>query len=346
MSEYKVLQVEAMTGNVIATLPVTGISYGETLNAAGTASVGMPLDAADPATLVPGRTALVVTRDGVPMWGGQIWTAAADLAAGTLTLNASGWHSYYAGRLLHDGYEGKKDQALLLTDWFRLCNDDGGIDTDTSQLTTTGRIRSRTWTQYELKPVSEAISELADEDGGFNFRYDTYWRSATRIGNRVMKTGLGGSPFPFALTHTVNCDVTQVSYDSAAMATRVYAVGADNGNGTKLVGIADNDLSMPKKQLAVSFSDVKSTETLLDKAHALAYAGSAPVAIPTLTLYPGEFSPADFNPGDAGAVQIDSGYVAVLDDFVVTERKTSVDANGTEVTSLSLANKGLFASAD
>lgn len=346
MPEYEVLQVEAMTGNVIATLPVTGIDYGETLNAAGTCTVGMPLDAADPATLVPGRSALVVARDDELMWGGQLWTASADLAAGLLTLNASGWHSYYAGRLLNDGYNRKTDQALLLADWYKLCNDDGGIGTDTSRLTTTGRIRSRTWTQYELKPVAEAISELADEDGGFNFRYETYWRSKTRIGNRVIKTGLGGSPFPFALTHRETCDVTQVSYDAAAMATRVYAVGADNGNGTKLVGIADNALSMPKKQLAVSFSDVKSTETLLEKARALAYAGSAPIAIPTLTLYPGAFSPADFMPGDAGAVQIDSGYVAVLDDFVVTERRTSVDANGTEVTALSLANKGLFASAD
>jgi hypothetical protein len=130
------------------------------------------------------------------------------------------------------------------------------------------------------------------------------------------------------------------------MATRVYAVGADNGNGTKLVGIADNDLNMPTKHVVSTFSDVKSTTSLLDKAYAIAAAGRAPVALPALTLYPGAFSPKDFNPGDSGAVQIDSGYVRVLDDFVITERKTDVDVNGTEVTSLSLANKELFASGD
>ncbi|WP_433858232.1 hypothetical protein [Streptomyces kronopolitis] len=346
MPEYEVLQVEAKTGNVEMALPVTGISYGETLNAAGACSVGMPLDAADPSTLIPGRSALVVTRDDEPVWGGILWTASADLAAGTLALNASGWHSYYAGRVLHDGYNRKTDQALLLSDWFALCNGDGGIDTDVSRLTTTGKIRSRTWTQYELKVVSEAINELAEEDGGFNFRYETFWRSNTRVGNRALKTGKGGNPIPFALTHKANCDVTQVSYDAAAMATRVYAVGADNGNGTKLVGIADNALDMPTKHSVTTFSDVKSTEALLVKAYAIASAGRAPVAIPSLTLYPGEFNPLDFIPGDSGGVQVDSGYVAILDDFVITERKTDVDVNGTEVTSLSLANKELFTSGD
>ncbi|MFF7361076.1 hypothetical protein [Streptomyces sp. NPDC008125] len=346
MPVFEVLQVDMKSGNVVNSLPVTGISYADTLNGAGTCAVGMPLDAADPATLQPGSSGLVVTRDGQPVWGGPVWTATADLAAGTLALSASGWHSYYAGRVLHDGYNRTADQALLLSDWFALCNKDGGIDTDTSKLTTTGRVRARTWTQYELKVVADAISELAEEDGGFNFRYETYWRSATRVGNRALKSGFGGSSFPFVLTHGVNCDVTQVSYDSAAMATRVYAVGADNGNGTKLVGIADNTLSMPTKHVVSTFSDVKSTTSLLEKAHAIAAAGRAPVAIPTLTLYPSDLSPTAFTPGDSGAVQIDSGYVAVLDDFVVTERRTDVDVNGTEVTSLSLANEELFASGD
>ncbi|CAD80113.1 minor tail protein [Streptomyces phage phiBT1] len=334
MTDYEVLQVEAKTGNVIATLPVTDIKYGETLNAAGTATVGMPLDAADPDTLAPGRSALVVCRDGEPDWGGMLWTAAADLAQGTLTLNASGWHSYYAGRVLHDGYERKSDQALLLRDWYEMCNEDGGIGTDTSRLTTSGRVVSRLWTQYELKVVADAISELAEERSGFNFRYETYWRSATQLGNRLLMYPMNSAATPFALTHRLNCDVTQVSYDAAAMATRAYAVGADNGNGTKLVGIADNALDMPTKHLVQSFSDVKSTETLISKAYAIAAAGAAPVAIPTLTLYPGAFKPSDFVPGAVGAVQVDSGYVRVLDDFVITERSTSIDANGTELTNV------------
>ncbi|CAA07116.1 gp46 [Lomovskayavirus C31] len=334
MTEYEVLQIEAKTGDVIATLPVTGIKYGETLNAAGTATVGMPLDAADPDTLQPGRSGLVVLRDGEPDWGGLLWTTTADLAAGTLTLNASGWHSYYAGRVLHDGYERKTDQALLLADWYALCNEDGGIGTDTSRLTTSGRVVSRLWTQYELKVVAEAISELAEDDGGFYFRYETYWRSVTQVGNRVLKYTPGSASTPFALTHGVNCDVTQVSYDSAAMATRAYAVGADNGNGTKLVGIADNALDMPTKHVVQSFSDVKSTESLISKAYAIATAGAAPVAIPTLTLYPGAFKPSDFVPGASGVVQVDSGYVRVFDDFVITERSTSIDENGTELTNV------------
>ncbi|MEW2406473.1 hypothetical protein [Streptomyces griseoviridis] len=350
-ARYEVVQTDAQTGGVVTTLPVASITYTETLNAAGSASVSIPLTApeADPTTLYPGASGFAILRDGEPVWGGLLWTAAADLSTGVLTLNASGYHSYYAGRVLHDGYNRKADQAHLLRDWYELCNAENGIATDTSRLTTTGRIRSRTWTQYELKNIAEAVQELAEDAGGFNFRYVPYWTDNGRIGNRVLKADQGENVIPFALVHRENCNVTQVSYDSAAMATRVYAVGADNGNGTKLVGIADNeDLAarMPTKHMVQTFSDVKTTETLLDKSAAIRDAGREPVAIPSLTLYPGAFSPTDFVPGDSGAVQADYGYVALLSDFVITERKTDVDVNGTESTSLSLANKELFTSAD
>ncbi|MFJ8955624.1 hypothetical protein ACIRO1_36590 [Streptomyces sp. NPDC102381] len=348
-AQYEVLQVESLTGYVVGSLPVTGISYSETRNAAGACTVGIPLGAADPETLVPGRSALVVTRDDEPVWGGLLWTASADLAGGTLSLNASGWHSYYAGRVLHDGYTGSKDQASLLSDWYAACNVDGGISTDTSQVRARGQVRTRSWTKYELKPVSDAISELAEDEGGFSFRYETYWVDSTHVGNRVLISDPGGNAMPYPLTHTVNCNVTQVAYDATAMATRVYAVGADNGDGSKLVGIADNATLtgvMPTKHAVQTFSDVKATQPLIDKAAAIALAGRAPIAIPTLTLYPGQYNPTAFHPGDSGPVQVDSGYVRVLDDFVITERKTDVDTNGTEATSLSLANKELFTSAD
>ncbi|MGW0530665.1 hypothetical protein [Streptomyces sp. NPDC003032] len=350
-ARYEVAQTDAQTGGVVATLPVAGISYTETLNGAGSASVTIPLTApeADPTTLYPGASGIAILRDGEPVWGGLLWTAAADLTTGTLTLNASGYHSHYAGRVLYSGYTRKADQAHLLRDWYEACNTDNGIATDVSRLTTTGRIRSRTWTRYELKNVAEAVQELAEDAGGFNFRYVPYWTPNGRIGNRILKSDRAQNAIPFALVHKENCNVTQVSYDSAAMATHVYAVGADNGNGSKLVGIVENrelQARIPSKAIVQTFGDVKTTQTLFDKAKAIRAAGSEPVAIPSLTLYPGAYSPTEFVPGDFGAVQADHGYVSLLSDFVITERKTDVDANGTELTSLSLANKELFTSAD
>ncbi|MEV8015648.1 hypothetical protein AB0O76_04670 [Streptomyces sp. NPDC086554] len=359
MPEYKVLQVEARTGDVIATLPVTGISYGESLNAAGTATVGMPLDAADPETLSPGRAALVVTRDDSPVWGGIVWTASADLSAGTLALNASGWHSYYSACYLGGwvpwetgplpgkwlGYKGKKDQALLLKDWITYANDNGGIDTDTSRLTTTGRIRSREWGFSEFKNTAEAINELADEDGGFDFRYETYWRSKTRIGNRILKSPRVSLTFP-TLTHAVNADVSQVAYDGSKLATRAWAFGADMGTGLKPYASKINVLDTPTLTQVVTYADLKATADLIPKAAALGAVGRQVIAIPTLNLYPGVFDPAAFLPGSSGFVNVDSGYVRLLEEFVITERRVEVDVNGTEVASLSLASKEVFASGD
>ncbi|AFU62210.1 minor tail protein [Streptomyces phage TG1] len=350
MPNFEVIQVEAVTGRVIATLPVTGITYGDTLNAAGSASVGVPLDGVDPDTLGPGRSALVVLRDGEPDWGGIVWTMSADLAGNVLTLNASGWHSYYGSRYLAmtNGYSGKKDQALLLRDWVEWCNDNGGIDTDTSRITTTGRIRARKWDFAEFKNVAQAVEELADEDGGFDFRYETYWRDSkrTRIGNRFLKEGRATLTFP-TLTHRVDADVTQVAYDGSKMATDAWTFGADLGTGVKPYAAIPTGLDgTPTLAQVTTYSDLKSSGELLPKAGALAAMSRQAIAVPTLTLYPGVYDPAKFQVGAFGTVNVDSGFVRLLEEFVITERRVAVDVNGTEVVTLSLASKEVFENGD
>ncbi|GAA0660340.1 hypothetical protein GCM10010193_09100 [Kitasatospora atroaurantiaca] len=349
-ARYTVLQTVLRTGTVVAQLPVTGISFTETLNAAGAAQVGIPLSCpqADPTSLYAGGSGLVVTRDDEPVWGGILWNLAADLAAGTLTLGASGYHSHYKGRNLADGFAVVDwDIADILKAWLNRPN---AVGTDLSAVMPTGRKRTRQWTKYELKNVADSVEELADNIGGYNFRYESYWidRGKT-LGNRFLISDRSGSPNPHVLTHRENCNVTSVTYDSTALATTAYAVGADNGAGEKLVGISSNtDLGtrIPTKNIVTTYSDVKETQTLILKAQATVNAGMAPVAIPSLTLYPDMFRPQDFVPGDACTVSADSGYVALSHDFVVTERKTDVDTNGRETIALSLANKELFSNAN
>ncbi|MHC0429232.1 hypothetical protein ACX6XY_03460 [Streptomyces sp. O3] len=350
---YSVVQTDLKTGNVVAVLPVTGISFTHSLNAAGSATIGVPLFApeADPESLSPGLSGLVVVRDGLPVWGGILWTLAADIAAGTLTLNASGYHSHYQGRHFVNGWTAKtKEQATILKDWFAYFNADNGIGTDTSQVASTGHKRTTVWTRYELKNAAEAVEELADNIGGFNFRYVPYWVTAgKRVGHRFVISSRSGAAVSHTLTHRANCNVTGVSYDSTALCTVAYATGADKGNGEKIVGIFENPSladRMPERVAVGSYSDVKETLTLLDKAQATINAGAVPVAIPELTLYPDLFSPLDFVPGDYAAVEVDAGYVALYDEFVVTECGTTIDANGTETIKLALASKELWSNAN
>ncbi|GAB2572533.1 hypothetical protein GCM10027168_01660 [Streptomyces capparidis] len=350
---YSVVQTELKSGNVIAALPVTDIQFTHALNAAGTATVGIPLFApeADPETLSPGVSGLVVLRDGVPVWGGILWALAADLAAGTLSLNASGFHSHYQGRHFTDGWTAKsKEQATILKDWFAYFNADNGIGTDTGLVQPTGHVRTTVWTRYELKNVAEAIEELADNVGGFNFRYVPHWVTVGRkVGHRFVITSRSGAVASRSLTHRVNCNVTSVSYDSTALCTVAYATGADKGNGEKLVGIVENRslaTRMPERVMVGAYTDVKETRTLIDKAQATINAGAVPVAIPELTLYPDRFSPLDFVPGEVAAISVDAGYVALFDEFVVTECATTVDANGSESIRLALASRELWSNAN
>ncbi|MET8691732.1 hypothetical protein ABZV65_04200 [Streptomyces bauhiniae] len=358
MAQFELLQVEARTGNVEASLPMTSLQYGDTLNQAGSSTMAIPLSVADPAKLIPGRSALVVLRDGEPDWGGLMWSATADLAAGTLTMGASGWHSYYTRAYLvvfemqpdrplfgrWRGYKATKDQALLLRDWLQWT--DGGIDTDTSWITTTGRIRTRDWGFAECKSVAEAINELADDDGGFNFRYETYWKARGRlIGNRFLHSTRLKTSFP-TLTHGSNAEVSQVSYDGTKLASIAWVFGADDGTGGKPYQRALNELDAPYLAQVATYSDIKSVDALTPKANALAAVGRKPIALPTLTLYPDVYDPAQFMPGAVGRVKVDSGYVNLSDQFVITERRIDVDVNGRETVSLSLANKDVFVSGD
>ncbi|CUW30080.1 hypothetical protein [Streptomyces reticuli] len=351
-AKYTVLHTNLKTGSVVARLPVTGISFTHTLNAAGTATVGIPLFApeADPAVLSPGISGLVIVRDGAPVWGGIIWTASADIAAGTLTLGASGYHSHYKGRIFVNGWTARTvEQADLLKAWFAYFNADNGIGTATDAIKPTGAKRTTVWTRYELKNAGEAIEELADNINGFNFRYVPYWVTPNvKVGHRFVMTSRSGSSTR-TLTHRVTCDVTRVGYDSTALCTVAYATGADKGNGEKLVGIFENTelaTRMPERVTVGTYQDVKETQTLIGKAQATVNAGSAPAAIPELTLYPGQYGPLDFVPGDYVAVDADAGYVAFLDEFAVTECATTVDVNGTESIRLALANKELFINAN
>ncbi|QNE74002.1 hypothetical protein F0344_04755 [Streptomyces finlayi] len=351
MPEFEVLQVETKTGNVVNALPVTGINYTETLNSAGSCTVGVPMDVADPETLEPGRSGLVVVRDDVPVWGGPVWTASADLATGVLTLNAAGWHSYYAARYLNmgGGYKGSKDQAQLLREWYAYANNNGGIGTDTSGLVNTGRVRSRTWAFSEAKNIGEAINELADEDGGFDFRYECFWSSTAhaRVRHRVVKSERLSASFP-TLTHGVDADVTAVAYDGSRLATRAYAFGADLGTGVKPYASLLNAMpaDLPVMHQVVTYADLRSTAELIPKAGALGAVGRQVIAIPSVGLYPGVYSPETYPLGAYGTVNVDSGYVQLLEEFVISERQIAVDVNGTETASLSLASKEVFVSGD
>ncbi|GAA0430958.1 hypothetical protein [Streptomyces luteireticuli] len=346
---YEVMSFNLKTGLVLDSLPITGVSYTDTLNAAGSMTCAIPLTspAATPDRLFPGGTGLVVVREGKPVWGGILWTLAADLSAGTLTLNASGFHSHYKGKTFVAGEsKNEVDQGAILRDWLARTNTNNGIRTDYSKIPNTGRKRTRNWTRFEAMSVSAAIEDLADDAGGFNFRYVPFWEAAgVKVSNRFLISAVTGAKSKNTFEHRINCDVSAVAYDSTSLATNVYAYGAQDAQGAKPTYETSNpDLyeRIPAKDVVMTFSDVKTVTTLARKATAAATVGRAPIAMPTVTPYPGVFSPDQLIPGDVQTVRVDHGYVAVFGEFVLTERKVDVDTSGRETMTLALANREVF----
>ena len=116
---------DLMTGTLLAELPLTGVTWGKRLNAAG--PFAGTLDLADPkvkklqpANATPtGRTMLIVDVDGAIEWGGVIWTRnpIRTATAKTLTLGGVEFESYFTSRVQAADYSSASVDPGSLTYW-------------------------------------------------------------------------------------------------------------------------------------------------------------------------------------------------------------------------------------
>jgi|SRR5579875_714540 len=106
-SPYTYLVADLLSGAILGELPLTQVTYQDQLNGEGSFSATLPMG--DPAVVVldtatltaPGRTALLVDRGGVLVWGGIIWANPYDSSQRSRSLSGSNFLSYLDWRLLH-----------------------------------------------------------------------------------------------------------------------------------------------------------------------------------------------------------------------------------------------------
>ena len=96
---YRYFVTDIVSNTLLAEIPFQGVSYGRALKGAGSFSGNIPvIDKTASFNLydstMPGKTALYVTRDGICVWGGVIWSRNYNLISRTLDINASEWTSY------------------------------------------------------------------------------------------------------------------------------------------------------------------------------------------------------------------------------------------------------------
>jgi len=103
--EYRYFVTDINTNELLAEIPFTGVSYGRSLREAGQFFGSIPV-VAETFNLslyentLPGKRALFITRNGVTVWGGIIWSRTYDIVSKSLDVSASEFTSYLYSRVL------------------------------------------------------------------------------------------------------------------------------------------------------------------------------------------------------------------------------------------------------
>jgi hypothetical protein len=115
-AEYRYFIHDLVTNDFLVELPLRGVSFGRSLREAGSFQGDIPvidatynLDLYN--TTLPGKRAIYVTRDGVCVWGGIIWSRNYNIKDKILSIQASEFTSYLyhrvAWRTWSNEYEAK-----------------------------------------------------------------------------------------------------------------------------------------------------------------------------------------------------------------------------------------------
>ena len=101
---YRYLFVDLLTNEIIAELPLTGVSFTQQLNQAGAFDGHLLLSGINTfefnvdASTTPARNAIYVDRNGILVWGGIIWARTYNSSSQTLSLSAREMISYFERR--------------------------------------------------------------------------------------------------------------------------------------------------------------------------------------------------------------------------------------------------------
>lgn len=300
---YRYLFVDLLSNEIIAELPLTGVSFTQQLNQAGAFDAHLLLSGINTfqfnvdASTTPARNAIYVDRNGILVWAGIIWSRTYNSDAQTLTLTARELISYFERRRIIETVAfNNADQLVVAKTIIENAQDvpygDIGILYNTEGQTTSGVLIDRVYYNYELKTVFNAVQDLSRQDDGFDFDIDVEYDSVTGLPTAAFNTyyprvgTLYDPDDPYALTFIFpSGNIVEYEYpeDGTTAANTIYALGAGSNEG-KQIAVAENldylgnGWALLEDQ--ANYSDI-TDQTVLDS---LAAGQVAVVAYPPTTL--------------------------------------------------------------
>ena len=182
---YRYLFADLRTNAILAELPLTGVSFAQVLNNAGTLNARILISDVRESgydiknVTIPARTAIYVDRDGVLIWGGIIWLRTYNSADQHITISAREFMSYFERRRItattvYSNY----DQLAIAQSLVNIAQSvTGGNIGVTVPTNTSGVLVSRVYFDYEFKDVFGAVKDLSNSNTGFDCNIDVQYDS-------------------------------------------------------------------------------------------------------------------------------------------------------------------------
>lgn len=340
----------------ICEIPFTGVKYSKRLNDSGaftgtvTLGPGAKARIADPYDVtMPARRCLYVWRDGVPQWGGIIWTRKYDSTTKQIQVGAGDWWSYFdhrkvltvltlpvnptftvaQGVLTYTAVEQNQIARNLIAQAALHTGGDIGIVLDTS---TSLNPRTANYRGYEMQDVGQALRQLAGLIDGPDMIFEVS-RNLDSQG-RPERLFLQGTPHmgqqgsPWVWEYGGNLAAYEWPSDGTRFASRAFAAGEGTVEGTPIAVSEDATLygSWPLMEVETAYTTVSDPNTLQDHADADQQVATRPVVLAKCTVR-GNMDPV------VGAWGMgDDARVVIKDDFHVNGVDSSMRIVAAEIT--------------
>ncbi len=269
MAVYRYLAHDLRTNTALAELPLSGVSYGEALNGAGSFAASMPLIGNARSLLAatqPERTAIYIERDGAIIGGAIVW-ARTRPSNGVITLQGAGWWSFFRRQHLRTTQTfTTADQLLIARTMINTAQAQPGANIGVTVGTETcGVNRDRTYFAYEVKQIAEAVEQLANVQGGFDFAIDTTQARGKTLTFGFPRRGRIAGTTGIVFEAGKNLIDYQATEDGTRSARTFTALGA--GDGLDMLTATNTrtdllDLGFPLTSDTGAFKDVIVQSTL------------------------------------------------------------------------------------
>lgn len=289
---------------VMATLPLTEVSFSNLLNQAGTFSAKLPLsdralvpdpDLAMSATQ-PEQTVLYIDKGGQIVHASSILTRSYDLASDTITIGGQDLWYWFSKRVIVDSLSYTNVDILqimrnLVT--YAQGQPQGSLGIAVDNTLNSGVTRTRNYPSLasgQAGPASIAVAcqELAALNPGFEFRVRAQWVNG--VPQRQLQLAYPHFGIPAASTQLMwsypggPIEAMTIPEDGTATARRVIALGNQLPDGTRQIATSAETIGFPLTDTTLSYS-VDDAPSLQDFANNEQAARANPIMIPQVTVY-------------------------------------------------------------